>query len=529
VATSGNMSRSRRGRGDGKLYARAAPEKVEITENYSVEQTISDNPTIAAGLRAGHIEITVPYDGERYFSRQAADDVRWGGRTGNGQETAVIGHLLLADHAKTGDLGLAMLMHNNAGVIPVEVPVPASADRLDQLTSDRHTSVITYDYQPAVAEVCPVSVEVALYDPDTMLLQAVDQLAKWGELPLAETIDQLRRDNGFTSALELSITVRLSIPVKKIPGSNSYSIPTPSVKLVSIEWPTITSLSATQLERDTTEFEQGNGQNPNRPHPVRYNPILGRLEWEDIPMDRGAEPEGSPGMHVFGSVEMRLRIGHPGELFTTAERFTEQKLMVHAEVEVPGYLLSGLEAWYFDATGDWQRQPTAHGGADGLRPWQPKLTTRVGLDSRFYVADTFAKRDFRPYQQFVFDDVIPNDMRITDILNELRYQGFQADCREDPGNQENPDSPKWLLTAWRSKGPDTLFLLIAVEGEKSLEGSTWITEDNRTKRSGSVVAGRMRLSVLGTLPREHANLAREMSGLQQALWNRFRFKPTSRA
>jgi hypothetical protein len=154
--------------------------------------------------------------------------------------------------------------------------------------------------------------------------------------------------------------------------------------------------------------------------------------------------------------------------------------------------------------------------------------TRVSLDTTFYVADTFAKRDFRPYQQFVFDDVIPNDMRITDILTVLRNSKFEASRSDDPGNQVNPDAPQWLLTARRSQGPDTLFLLIAVEGEKYVLDRQQIMGDNRIKLTGSKETGRMRLSVLGTLPREHANLAREMTLLQQALRDRFRFQQTTR-
>jgi hypothetical protein len=158
----------------------------------------------------------------------------------------------------------------------------------------------------------------------------------------------------------------------------------------------------------------------------------------------------------------------------------------------------------------------------------PKLITSVNVDTDFYVADIFAKRDFLPYQQFIFDDVIPNEMRITDISTVLRNAKFQVEHKEHPGNRENPSSPKWLLSAHRLQGPDRLELLIAVEGEKYVLDREQIMGNNRIKISGSKESGRMRISVLGALAHDHFDLTREMNHLQQALRDRFRFQTTSR-
>src|SRR5215469_4135221 len=74
MSTTGGRVRSalapRRERGDDKLYARAKPEKVEITESYSVVQEISKNPSMRPdGEGTGRIEAKVPYDGRTYFTR----------------------------------------------------------------------------------------------------------------------------------------------------------------------------------------------------------------------------------------------------------------------------------------------------------------------------------------------------------------------------------------------------------------------------------------------------------------------------
>ena len=66
-----------------------------------------------------------------------------------------------------------------------------------------------------------------------------------------------------------------------------------------------------------------------------------------------------------------------------------------------------------------------------------------------------------------------------------------------------------------------------MEGEKYAVDREEIMGDNRIKQTRSKESGRMRLSVLGALPREHAELSREMNLLQQALRDRFRFQQQS--
>jgi hypothetical protein len=498
---------SRRGRNDGTLYARAAPEKVEIKESYSVQQEISKSPTRRAGSCTGHIVISVPYDGGRFFTRQAVDDVKWGlaARQATEQRTAVIGQLRLADHAKT-DLRRVlgkMRQYHNVGVLPLEVPIMADIDSADMLAADRKTYVLDYSYVPDRPEVFPFELSAELLDPDTMNMYGVKLLSSDGEMDLTHTIDWLRQKVSFRSELVMNIRAKLVIPMKR-----DQMPPRPHLKLMSVDWPAITSLRTTELE---IMGYSSSGELKTASHAVRYNPVHRRLEWDDISMGNGRVPEGSPNMLVYESPLMHLRIGHPGELFTA------ETLRMNAEVEIPGYLLSGIEARVFDARGD----------ADA-RPLMPKLATRVNVETEFYVADIFARRKFLPYQQFIFDDVIPSEMRITDISTVLRNAKFQVEHKQHPANMENPDNPKWLLSAHRLQGPDKLELLIAVEGERYVLDHEQIMGNNRIKISGSKESGRMRLSVLGTLPRDHSDLTREMNLLQQALRDRFRFQQTSR-
>jgi hypothetical protein len=510
------------------LYARAAPEKVEITEEYSVTQEISTNPLWEPGPSEGRVEIVVPYDGRAYFTREAADDVKKGIQTGHREGVAVIGQLLLSDYARTGDLRSVMRLHRNSGVIPIEVTVPSDAEGLDQLTSDRQACLISYDYRPEDPEVRPIQLNVELRDPDTLTLEVVDILAQSGEIDLPAAIRWLRKSVGFTGGLELNMSVQLDIPVK--PQGKRL---TPRIALMSVDWPAITSLSSTTLELNHMASED---ENRDDRHPVRYNPVLRRLEWEDIPMpeeespDEDDDADDSARARLFKSVDMRLMIGHPGELFGASASIQDQMLKLHAEVEIPDYLLSGLEAQLFDATGDWQRRPRPDARGDLDRPserypWEPKLTTRVCIDTEYRMDDMFAKRTFKPYQQFMFDDVIPEESRITDIITVLRNAKFEI---YHPNAWAIPDAFQWLLQATRRQGPDTLTLLIAVEGEKFKMERTQIMGDQRIKVSRDKESGRITLSILGTVPREHGGLGSEINRLHQALRDRFRFLQTSR-
>lgn len=262
---------SRRGRGDDKLYARAKPEKAKITESYSVTQEISKNPSMQVdGEGTGRIEMKIPYDGRDYVTRQAVDDVERGiaMRSGTGERKAVVGHLLLTGHAKT-DLRNTIRRHSQVGVIPLAIPVTSAGGSLN-LTADRQTCVIGYDYQPDAPPIYPIELDIKLYDPDnlTSKFYEVETLTKLGRTKPSEVIEKLRQETSFSSELLLIIVVRISLPVKK-----GYWRPTPVVRRVSVDWPTITSLGTTQLYVPHRSAEWEDPQ--LRQVPVRYNPVEG--------------------------------------------------------------------------------------------------------------------------------------------------------------------------------------------------------------------------------------------------------------
>ncbi len=488
-----------RAHGDNKLFARATPQWVTLTETYSSEQDVSANSTTSmVGSGTGRIEVHVPYDGRDYFTRQAVSDVRHklGSRHAMGDQRATIGHLLLGDHGNVTGLDGVMRAHQEIGLIPLNVPV-ASPDGTLDLTADRETCVVGYDYQPEDPRHHPIRLIVTLDDVDTLTgaFDRVVTLMEEGYKDLSQVIDALRQEASVSGPLRLRFWVRITIPVK----ANYWKLK-PVVTHMSVKWPTLTSVTSMKLHIGGKRAR----------HTVRFNPKESRLEWEDVAMwedDRDVKPHEA-GPRVYVSEVASLEIEHPGDLFK------REKLEVKARVEVPHYLLSGLEARLFDATGRIQVK----------RP--PSPMTRLTLDANVYPADIFAGRSFSPYHQFVFDDIVPEPARIIDLKNVLRSLRFEVPS-EDNQTSYDPLAPTWLLTAQRSQGPEHFNLVVAVDGKRTDLDREQILHAS-TKLSGRKESGHLKVSVWATLPRDHQELTRELNAFQQALRARYRFYQTSR-
>jgi hypothetical protein len=116
------MVRAERGRG--LVIARARPESVRLTETYFYDRVIArHHMTERKRAPTGQIRIVVPYDGERYFGRQAYRDVRTQlGATAPSRAQALIGHLTLVDDGRT-DLASVLDLSGSHGSVPLTVPV----------------------------------------------------------------------------------------------------------------------------------------------------------------------------------------------------------------------------------------------------------------------------------------------------------------------------------------------------------------------------------------------------------------------
>ncbi|SRR6266496_383513 len=500
-----------RGRAEpGPIYARARPDHAEITESYFVEQEISKNPWLRTGRSpVGQIELTVPYDGHECFTRHARDDVaRAIAAHPESGDTAVIGHLLLQDYANT-TLRSTLALSDRHGSVPIEVPINSDgvgggeADNdpgsLDHLTADRRTCVITYEFEPDFS-VLPARLGIELSDPDSLGLLSLDLKTPEGRARVGDVIRKIREQVSFQNHLLLHIVVRLNVPAKADLGDLR-----PEVARMSIGWPTITSLRTLHLR--VGRLADNGADIEYSDEPVQYDPVKKCLEWENVPMFPRPPAQGDANVRVYESAVMLLSIQHPGELYR------EDSLKAHAEVKIPGYLLSGLTARIYDATGHLSAKP------------QPMLTTRVCATAELKLDDAFATRDFSPYHQLFFDEIIPDDMRITDIVTALKDRGFEEPKVLPPDHEQLrtnvPDTANWFLMARRQEGPDTMELWIFVEGRR------FETERETTVHGGGVThktklqSGELRVFIRGTLARDSKELTHEMNTLQRMLRERY--------
>jgi hypothetical protein len=462
------------------VMARARVKRAEIRELYFYKQEISENTArYQEKAPKGRIKLVLPYDGDKYFSRQARRDIDQSGRR---VAEALVGHLVLTGF-EHGNLEGLLGEGPTHGSVPIKAQIPGLADlgEPDPLVADRSACVVSYDYAPDTEhfKVDPVDVDASLRDPDDagFLDEDVDRDFNRKRL-------EIMRQVGFLPQLELHMTVRLAIPREHAAGARA------EIRQVFISWPTHTSLRALRLKVDTNN------------HPIRYNPRRAGLQWSDITMEREADP-GAGELITFTSPEMTLVIPQPGELYQEQSLGGEVKVIVNR-------LLSGLDARLYDATG------TMRG--------QPRVALRSLVSTKFDLTldDAFARRTLSPHQQLHFDEVIPAETRIDDIRMALKNLGFRA---EDPWPDRGPEK-RWLF-ATRREGPDLLRLALYVEGKQHKSRRQRTVPGGMTYRT-ELDSGELRIYAYGWLARSSRPVVQEMNALRVALRERFDRLPARR-
>jgi hypothetical protein len=503
------------------LYARARVESAKIEENYHYRQEISLNADASAvGDPTGSIKIVVPYDGDKFFTRDACADVDAARSAGATPATeAVVGFLALADYEKA-DLAEPLGLHANYGSVPIKVSLPGSPG---QLIADASECVITQDYQPEPLGILPAYVDMELDDPDTAesadrawRSAAVDHIADLLARLQArgEVIEkEPERQHEFQPGLWLRMTVRLNLPRGQAKGVEA------KVSKISLSWPTHTSLTSLEL---TTVSDSALRYNPQQEQEGRN----GGLEWADVPMalvdlaeaeddqiadgsDKeddgkdGNDPEFKKELVTLTSGEMTLSIANPGDFYQ------QDELSGRVEVKV-NRLLSGMDVRLHDAAG--RPYPA---GSRAL-----KLTSVVTTEFTVSLRDAFARRTMSPYQWLYFDEVLPSAMRVDDIDMSLRNRGFKVARRgANPAN--------CTITALRVQGPDELRLQVNVRGDRYRSRRERIVDGAVTYHT-PVDSGALRLYVYGSLRADSKPVVQEINALRRALRERFDRLPAGR-
>jgi len=532
----------------GEVFARAVPETVRIVETYSYDQEISRNRNLQPDQGrppAGRVEISLPYDGDHFFTRQAAADVEGQLPPGNTDPAeAVVGHLVFADQGRT-QFDRAVKVNSRFTALPIRVPVSGGVLPMgyEHLIADRTSCVITNQYRPDPErpEILPVTVKIELLDPDSADFgQPTGSMNPARAQALANKVKGL---GTFKPCLELRVTVQVHVAGG---GPDLH----PEVSLVSIGWPSVTSLSSFDL---TVSGEQ----NPL----IRYNPVTRSVEWQDVRMtlrrkkseekqaregqdkedetendeaqadveadedveddeqDRevqdGNEPDaagsdstgsdstGSDGtesdstereaaIRTYESPAMSLVLQHPGELYQ------ESEVKARVDVRIPR-LLSGMDARLYGATGAL------------VADCEPELVSEVSTSIKVILDDAFAERTVSTSQSLHFSEVIPDPARVEDIKNALAGHGFERLYDE----QLQAEPYRHLLIHQRRTGPDMMQLWHLVEGrrfkterKKAVAGETFTTP---------VESGDLDIFAVGRLRTSSHEVTRAMNALQQVL------------
>jgi hypothetical protein len=470
------------------IRARARLESAQIEERYRYSQEISLNADVhEAEPPAGLIKLVLPYDGDKYFTRQACRDVAAARNDGAApDDKAIAGFLALTAYEKTGLEG-PLGLQENFGSVPIEVNLPAQPDpgEQDQLLVDGSACVMSQEYQPEKPRIVPVNIEIELDDPDTA--------AASGEIGTKAINRAPEQQADFEPDLWLGLTVWLHLPRSQAAGVEA------KVSKVFMSWPTHTALSSLGL---SASGQPQLRYNPEEEHEGRK----GGLEWSGVSMELVAaespaeETDAADGSDdeivSLSSGQMTVSISKPGDLYK------QERIGGRIEVTV-NRLLSGMDGRLYDATGK---------RCHARRP-ELKLKSIVTTEFSLPLYDAFQRRVMSPYQWLYFEGVIPSEMRIEDIKMALRNRGFRQVKRHG-----GPESCTILAT--RVHGPDQLLLHLYVKGEQYTARRQRNVPGGVRYRS-DVPSGDLRIYAYGTLRGESRPVVHEINALRRALRERF--------
>jgi hypothetical protein len=490
-----------------EIYARAVPKSITLTETYCYEQEISRNPSIKEkDSPAGKIEVLVPYDGYKYFTRQAIRDVEQQIEDTSSDEevNALIGYLAISEHDKT-DIEDLLSRSKKYESIPLLVSVfNDTFIQRNQLSNDQYFCILKHIYQPKLPELLPIQLNLEVLDDDISLVglpsprKILNSLSSENTESLVNLITKQVKsgfvfgDASFRNTLVLYFQIRLSLPL------DQFSELTPKVKRLSLQWPTSTSLSNLSLAV--------NGFKPNKE--LKYNPITQNLEWFDVQFELEIEKDSQNQSGIWLSQPMYLLIGQPSELYQ------QVSLNGEIEVEIPGRLLSGLQVRFYGFDQITQK-------VGNLNDNFLKFTTRIVTNFELILDEAFHKRIKSTSQKLKFDQIFPDEECISIIRNELQNQGFDVPLLQEVSvtSSGREKKFKWLIFAERSEGIDSMTLWIVADGIQF--------ETERTTRRENVIhtskdkSGELTMYLLGQFPQNSHSLIKKMKALQEELRKKF--------
>ena len=228
----------------------------------------------------------------------------------------------------------------------------------------------------------------------------------------------------------------------------------------------------------------------------------GSFEWAGAAMEVDATPDDAPRRYSASPVDVRFQ--QPGELFR------QRTISVDVDVEVPNELLSGAQVRYFDATGHAPRLGSA-------TPLQARTIIRAHCTVMLH--DAFTRRRISPAQSFCFEEIVPDEQRVTDVRTTLVDQRFNVEV-EVPLAPDSKKRVEHLIIATRRDGPRTIQLWIFIEGRRQPTERESRHPWGHRYRS-KFESGSLKVHVRGVVHGDARGVIREINTLHLALHERF--------
>lgn len=478
---------------------RANPKEIKLTEDYFCYQEISRNPKKREfQAPTGKIEIVIPYDGFEFIPKSQIKKLR--NRTKlawNRQEKlwAEIGSLELANNSQ---IDLAPISEYVRDAQNIRLKIPVSGDGLSRhelLFEDQYSAGINYDYNPNRMDYIPINVKMKLFDEDLINIDE-DLIKIYDNKDKAAQLTELFKNNVCQINLQPYLLLQIQVTIS-LPRAIAEKL-SPVIKGMFINWPSITSSEALEIRwgncQSIKEYKQVHEK--LSPQTLHYNPLERRLEWSEVKFNKSKQT-ANPDLIIYNSDTMFLEIAQPGGLYN------ETELQGGLQIEIPDFLFSGLTPRFHDLTGEL------------TEPQNMKKKTVFNTIFNLILDDALDRRLFFPFQQYQFDEVIPDEIRVSNIRTILTDRGFRIIAEQDLA-EDGQTKLKQLIIARRVNGSKTFDLLVLLEGDY-LEATRKAQIDGGKEYQSTFKSGTMKILFQGLAKGEYNLLMREMINLQKAL------------
>jgi hypothetical protein len=450
------------------IYARIQPKSIKVTEKYNYqaeplkrtaaspkkivarsdgEQPNGDKPT-EKKVTEGKIEVVVPYDGEKYFTREHLDAISRQRRRiwKDPKRQVAIGNLAFENY-QAANLSEGLRLGSEHDTIAFKLPLggdnlPADPELLLQ---DLHAAKFVHEYSPKFPSAPPVHMTLRLRDEADLdcVHQQVDQwfpndheLLDHNECDLDPAVfDFLRRHEGFERSLFIDLQFKLILPATMLAGAGEA---VPKVERVSLDWPLALAPPRMSLIQNMAEQSEARCD-------VRYEPEQGQITWGEVALHAQPSTDPEDKALTYQSPLLRLAITQPGELVAL------EIISGNAQFKFPG-VLSGTKVQFFDATGHPMEFSVGY-------------ETTVVLDFQMETEDGYQAQCHTPYHYLHFEGVLLNEDRVADVHTILAKLGFAVASGKVQGSSRM--SPRWFVAGCRKLGADDLWIWILLEGRKN--------------------------------------------------------------